>query len=156
MEYAGLPEVKLPVPPGWEDRSQLIIVSDSHSDVFRANIVVVSEPQGERNMEEFVDDHIGTLDRTFERFRLDFDQPATFGAYEGYLIDYAFTVQEREYRQRQFFTLANRTIFTFTYSDTADGFPASVGVLEQVVSKAKILGVGNGGYVFNGSRVAAG
>jgi len=154
MEFAGLPEVKLPVPPGWDDRSQLIIVSDSRSEVFRANIVVVSEPRGERSMEEFVDDHLGTLDQTFEGFRLYFDQPATLGAYDGYLIDYGFSVQERGYRQRQFFTIAGRTIFTFTYSDTAEGFPDSVAVLEQVVSNAKILGSGNAGYIWSGGREA--
>ncbi len=137
----------LPIPPGWEDRSQLIILSDEGAD-FRANIVVVKEELKDRSLEEFIDKHIGTLRETFDGFSLGLDEPASFGPHQGHLIDYGFAAAGKFYRQRQFMVVAQGLVYTFTYSNTATEFDPGLALLEQVVGNTRIVSQQRGPDVF--------
>ncbi len=147
MRHAGLPGVILPIPPGWEDRSQLIIVSGEGAD-FRANIVVVNEELKDRSLEEFIDHQIGTLRETFDGFSLQLEEPASFGPHRGHLIDYGFVAAGKSYRQRQFMVVAQGLVYTFTYSNTAADFDPGLALLEQVASNARIMNQQRGPDVF--------
>jgi hypothetical protein len=130
--YAGLPGVIMPVPPDWEDRSQLIVVSRYGGD-FRPNIVIVSEPQRNETLQEFASRHLVTLQDTFENFVVVFDAPVTLGPYRGHLRDYRFIAGDRAYQQRQFHTIAGGLVYTFTYSDLEENFTSGMSTLEAVV-----------------------
>jgi len=136
VRHARFPGVILPIPPGWEDRSQLIVVSNEGVD-FRANIVVVKEELKDRSLEEFIDQHIGTLRNTFEGFSLGLEEPASFGPHRGHLIDYSFVAAGKSYRQRQFMVVAQGLVYTFTYSNTAAAFDPGLALFEQVVGNSR-------------------
>jgi len=149
MQYAGLPEVYLPIPSGWEDRSQIIVVQGG-DDEFRRNIVVVQEPLRARTVDEFIESHLETLNQTFTGFSLRLREPVAFGHHHGHLLDYGFTASEKAYRQRQFIVPHGDAIYTFTYSDLALRFDPGVVIMEQVVGATRLGEVRSGDDAFVG------
>jgi hypothetical protein len=121
--------VTLQKPPTWEDRTQMVVVSDTGAD-FRANVVVVREERRGRSIDELLADHFSTLDSTFDSWLIAADRHQVYGRNSGHLIDYTFRAGGIEYRQLQFFVTTTELFVTFTYSNTAARFDTD---LDQVL-----------------------
>jgi hypothetical protein len=136
------------VPPGWEERSQLIIVSPGGpdgDDQFRQNLVVIREHLTQGNFASYIGDHIESLDRTFDSMNLLSDGPKALASLYGHLIEYSFVALGRAYRQGQFFVLVQPYVYAFTYSDLADRFPQCRDTAHQCIGTAEIDGAGHAG-----------
>ncbi|HZH02841.1 MAG TPA: DcrB-related protein [Myxococcaceae bacterium] len=131
-------EMVLPIPNGWEDRSQAIAVSPTGND-FRANVVVVSEPikPGEK-IEQFAARHVETLKQTFEGFQVVTEGAKKLGAFEGFWREYVFSAAGKKYGQIQYHALAENSIYTFTYSDVADRMAKAKPQVEAMFAQAKL------------------
>lgn len=135
-------EMVLPIPSGWEDRSQAIAVSPTGNE-FRANVVIVSEPMkaGEK-IEQFAERHLQTLKQTFEGFKVVSEGLKKLGAFEGFWREYAFSAGGKSYGQIQYHAVADNSIYTLTYSDVAEKMAKARGQVEAMFGQAKL----GGGY----------
>ncbi|GAA2659999.1 MULTISPECIES: DcrB-related protein [Actinosynnema] len=140
MRYAGIPSLLLPVPQGWEDRSQLILAVAGEG--FRRNLLVVVEDLSGRSEKDFVEGHLETLAATFAHLSVRLEEPVKLGAHEGQLLDYDFTSDGLRYRQRQFLVFRGERAYCFTYSDTSDRFEEHVQAMEQLVGGMRFVDEG--------------
>ncbi|MET7712390.1 tetratricopeptide repeat protein [Streptomyces sp. NPDC005407] len=140
MTFAGTSGVTVPVLPGWEDRSQTIVVRTRRAEEFAANIVVVREAVRGRSMEQFIGQHLNTLGKTFEALDIRRNERATLGAHSGHLIDYTFEANDKEYRQTQFFLTTDTSIITFTASHLSSQFPAFWPLAERIIEASRVEG----------------
>ncbi|MFE6825946.1 tetratricopeptide repeat protein, partial [Streptomyces sp. NPDC057690] len=138
MKFTGVASIVLPVLPGWEDRSQAILVRSEQEDGFAPNIVVTHEARHGRSLDQFLTQHLSTLEQTFNHLDIVRNEPATFGAHAGHLIDYTFLSNEKKYRQAQFFLLSSESVITFTVSHTAHRFPAFWPIMKRIIEAARI------------------
>ncbi len=131
-------EMVLPIPSGWEDRSQAIAVSPTGND-FRANVVIVSEPMkaGEK-IEQFAERHLQTLKQTFEGFKVVSEGLKKLGPFEGFWREYAFAAGGKNYGQIQYHAVAENSIYTLTYSDVAEKMAKTRGQVEAMFAQAKL------------------
>ena len=128
----------MPIPSGWEDRTQLILVADGSGD-FRPNIVVTRAPLAVRTMERFLNQHQKALDDAYEGFEVRASAPVVIGPHHGHLLDYDFTAAGKMYRQRQFMVVVQEIFYTFTHSHLGEKFEAGLPAMERIVGAAKIL-----------------
>ncbi|MFD8236849.1 tetratricopeptide repeat protein [Streptomyces sp. NPDC059696] len=133
--------VNVPLLPGWEDRSQAIVVQTEQTDGFRPNIVVVHEESKGRTVDQMVAETLANLKVTFQQLRVGHSEPATLGRHTGHLIDFTFTAEGKRYRQTQFFTASGAHVFTFTASHIAHRFPAFWPVARKIIEESRIEGV---------------
>ncbi|WP_371548619.1 tetratricopeptide repeat protein [Streptomyces sp. NBC_00554] len=138
MKFTGVASIVLPVLPGWEDRSQAILVQSEQEDGFAPNIVVTHEARHGRSLDQFLTQHLSTLEQTFNHLDIGRNEPATFGAHSGHLIDYTFLTNDKQYRQAQFFLFTGKSVITFTVSHTSRRFPAFWPVMKRIIEAARI------------------
>jgi hypothetical protein len=132
-------DIVLHMPPGWEDRSQLIIIA-TEGEEFRANLVVVKEPLKGRILVNFAGQHLDDLNETFDAFEILTEGPHVLGIHSGYLVEYTFIADGIKYQQSQFFVAVAGTVYSFTFSDLKDRFAASRGLAHQMIASAEITG----------------
>jgi hypothetical protein len=135
--------VNVPLLPGWEDRSQAIVVQTQETDGFRPNVVVVREESKGRTMDQFVAQHMETLKATFQQLRVGHSEPTALGRHFGHLIDYTFMAEGKRYRQAQFFTASEGRILTFTATNIFHRFPAFWPVARRIIEEARVEGDGS-------------
>ncbi|MER5940127.1 FxSxx-COOH system tetratricopeptide repeat protein [Streptomyces sp. NPDC001928] len=138
MKFTDVAGIGLPVLPGWEDRSQAILVQSEQEDGFAPNIVVTHEARRGRSLDQFLTQHLSTLEQTFSHLDVGRNEPATFGTHSGHLIDYVFLANDTEYRQAQFFLLTGKSVITFTASHTSRRFPAFWPIMKRIIEAARI------------------
>lgn len=141
MTFASIGGVVLPILSGWEDNSQLIL-SHPRQDEFTPNVVVVRAAVNGRSMDQFIAQHMEQLARTFDGLQVGRSEPTQLGIHSGYLIDYTFTAYKKQYRQTQFFSMKNASIYTFTASATALQFPTFWPLVTHIITSARIEGTG--------------
>jgi hypothetical protein len=129
--------VTLQKPPSWEDRTQIVVVSDVGEE-FRPNIVVVREARRGRSIDELLADHFSTLDGTFDSWQVIADRHQVYGRNSGHLIDYTFRSAGTEYRQLQFFVTTREEFVTFTYSNIATRFEKDLDDALGILGTARI------------------
>lgn len=140
---AGLSDIVVELPDGWEDRSELSVISTTGSR-FLANIVVNKDGAGRySSFAAFHSASQETITKTFSgslrmRTEMLFDGPVSFGPYDGHLLDYTMSDPRAAYRQRRFSTVANGAYYLFTYSNTVEEFAQGSAILEWLVGGARI------------------
>jgi hypothetical protein len=113
-------EISLPLPPGWEDHSQVLAVGPREGN-FRPNIVITFEfPDGNESVEHFARRQLPSLQKSLDRLEVIAEGPVIFGGLSGYLREYRFVINNITAKQLQFHVLAGPKIYTFTYTDLPD------------------------------------
>ncbi|MFC8146558.1 tetratricopeptide repeat protein [Streptomyces paradoxus] len=137
MTSAGVGSVRLPLLPGWEDRSQTIVVRiEKGEDEFAPNLVVVQQAANGQPLDQFIAQHAETLAQTFDGLEVGRNEQATLGGRSGHLLDYTFTASGKQYRQTQFLLLRDTSIITFTATDTSHHFSVFWPIAKRVIEGA--------------------
>jgi hypothetical protein len=133
----------VPLAPGWEDKSQIIITKKANkkrpSD-FRPNIVIVIDTLREgESFEEFKTRQLGSLRKVFQDLVIEQDCPASCGPWRGYKREYHFSMNDRLVKQGQFLLCDGSEVYSFTCSDLPTSFEGTWLELDQIVSQFRIV-----------------
>jgi hypothetical protein len=139
MNYVRLDDCAIPVPEGWSDRTQLIIVADGREgDQFRPNVVMVRESTNGQSLKQLVETQLDALRETFDGFTITRSEHADFGPNDGELLEYKFTVEGREYRQIQFYVQYGDMFYTLTYSGSSETYGRDLPLAYRIFRQTQI------------------
>jgi hypothetical protein len=130
-------DLVVPIPPDWEDGSQLVIVGKDDGG-FRPN-VVISRAQAEgRSIEGFVQHHSPMLQQALQDYEVIGQGPERFGATHGFLVEHTFAANNVRLHQIQFHVLVGGNVFTFTGTHLADRFETVRPTMTEVIGRTRL------------------
>ncbi|MBM7116674.1 DcrB-related protein [Archangium primigenium] len=127
----------LSLPPGWFDASQVVAVGPEDNG-FRANVVVSVEPaQPGETLTQFAARSLVALRGTQDITLVD-ERQATFGAHQGMLREYTFTLRGVKLAQLGFTVVKEQVGYTFTYTQRPERLAETRGVAETFFASARL------------------
>lgn len=119
INYNG---IKVPLPAGWEDGTQVVALGPVDNG-FRPNMVASTEPAkpGE-TAEKFAARTLPSLRQALTGYKLVKEGMTTLGKRTGFLREHSFNAGGQVLSQLQFYVLQGGKAFTFTFTHLAGRF----------------------------------
>lgn len=139
-----LHDVEVPLPPGWSDRSQLIVVAGAEQG-FRPNLVVVRDTRknGE-DAEQFATRNLAGLADIIDDYQLISHGWETIGEHAGFLREQEIVADDKIVRQLQFSVVHGNWAYVFTFTHLASRFDAVAAEARALIAGTRIASAGSG------------
>jgi hypothetical protein len=118
--------ISLPMPMGWEDGTQVVIVAPEAEGGFRPNVVMSRDPPEppDETPQAFSARHQRALRSALERYELlDEHDHRRVGPYDGFLREHAFLANAQRLQQFQYYFRYEGWVYTLTFTHLASHFP---------------------------------
>jgi hypothetical protein len=132
-------EVRLEVPSGWSDQSQILAVGPAEGK-FRPNLVVSLEGAHVRSASGLAAQALANLKKTLAGYSLVKEGPAQFGSTKGFLREHTFTMNGQKLAQLQYHVVQDGRGYTVTYTHLASRMAATRGVAEEAFKMLEVGG----------------
>jgi hypothetical protein len=130
-------DLAIPLLDGWEDGTQVVIVTKPDQG-FRPNLVVSQDPIENETAKEFAHRHLPMLKEALTHYELVSEAEIDLGPHSGFIREQSFTVNEQQLRQIQFYVIRGHTAYTMTFTHLAERFEGLKGTAESIFEQIRL------------------